>query len=245
MWYARCDARAQKICARAKKSRRKSVAAIFWLRAQIFWTAHTAPSISHRNIKLLFCFELNILLICVQPGAYGEPLTQWSFLQAFGFVLLIVGELVYDKQIILPFIPYPKEEILMLFFFFVFGLIVLGKIDIHLFWPKLVFEHLVRRNFCRLSVLVPSQVFWSGRHHVIAASTGCNCCAEALGKLWYGASELVLLRRNRFNSAAAACSIQQTADAWGPCSPPGPLWPELFKLFVFRLFFRNKRFTSL
>lgn len=43
-------------------------------------------------------------------GSVGEPLTNYSWLQACGFVLLIFGELVYDRQIELPLISYPDPE---------------------------------------------------------------------------------------------------------------------------------------
>ncbi|OHS93626.1 Integral membrane protein [Tritrichomonas foetus] len=42
-------------------------------------------------------------------GKIGERWTNWSFMQLFGFALLIVGLFIYGKQIRIPCLAYPKD----------------------------------------------------------------------------------------------------------------------------------------
>lgn len=73
-----------------------------------------ASCIHHTFLDATRTVVIWVISVCMfymsSHGQIGEPLTKWSYLQGFGFFLLILGELVYDRQVELPLIPYPDES---------------------------------------------------------------------------------------------------------------------------------------
>merc|ERR1712079_326870 len=48
---------------------------------------------------------------CIDPASpFGEPWNNWSFLEAFGFILLIIGQSTYGELLKLPGFYYPPPS---------------------------------------------------------------------------------------------------------------------------------------